>query len=54
MGYKIPPPDFTIPPVNYNIAADIGKAFAAGITRYGDAIRACLLYTSDAADDMHV
>ena len=40
MGYKIPPPDFTIPPVNYNIAADIGKAFAAGITRYGDAIRA--------------
>lgn len=40
MGYKIPPPDFTIPPVNYNIAADIGKAFAAGITRYGDSIRA--------------
>ena len=40
MGYKIPPPDFTVPPINYNIAADIGKAFADGITRYGDAIRA--------------
>jgi len=35
MGYKIPRPDYTRPPDDFNVAADIGKAIASGISQYG-------------------
>lgn len=40
MGYKIPPPDFTIPPVDYNIGEELGKSFGNMFLRIGEAIRA--------------
>lgn len=33
MGYRIPPPDFTLPPMQVNVAAEMGKTFAAGIDK---------------------
>jgi len=33
MGYRIPPPDFTLPPMQVNVAAELGKTFAAGIDK---------------------
>lgn len=34
MGYKIPRPDYTRPPANFNVAADIGRSIASGIAQY--------------------
>lgn len=33
MGYRIPPPDFVLPPMQINVAAEMGKTFAAGIDK---------------------
>ena len=35
MGYRIPRNDYTRPPANFNLGADIGKAIASGIAQYG-------------------
>lgn len=33
MGYRIPPPDFTLPPMQINVAAEMGKTIAAGLDK---------------------
>jgi hypothetical protein len=33
MGYRIPPPDFVLPPMQINVAVEMGKTFAAGIDK---------------------
>ena len=35
MGYSIPPPDFTLPPMQINVGAEIGKSFGEALREYG-------------------
>lgn len=35
MGYSIPPPDFTLPPMQINVGAEIGKSFGQALKEYG-------------------
>ena len=35
MGYSIPPPDYTMPPMTLNVAAEVGKSFGAALAQYG-------------------
>jgi hypothetical protein len=36
MGYSIPPGDYSLPPMQVNVAADLGKSLAAQITAIGN------------------
>ena len=36
MGYSIPPGDYSLPPMQVNVAADLGKSLAAQITAVGN------------------
>ena len=35
MGYTIPPPDYTLPPMQINVGQEIGKTFGAALAQYG-------------------
>jgi len=35
MGYSIPPPDYTMPPMTLNVAAEVGKSFGNALREYG-------------------
>ena len=35
MGYKIPPPDFTMPPDTFNVGEEVGKIFGEGLKDLG-------------------
>ena len=35
MGYSIPPPDYTMPPMTLNVAAEVGKSFGNALQEYG-------------------
>ena len=38
MGYKIPPPDFTMPPDTFNVGEEVGKIFGEGLKDLGAAV----------------
>jgi len=38
MGYKIPPPDFTMPPDSFNVGEEVGKIFGEGLKDLGAAL----------------
>jgi len=35
MGYTIPPPDYTLPPMQINVGQEIGKTMGAALAQYG-------------------
>ena len=36
MGYSIPGPDFTLPPMQVNVGAEIGKSIGNALVVYGE------------------